>query len=273
MPRPIQRKPPQVDAAEVPGLSSLPLPGATGGTQENSPSRAPSSKDKETSRAPVSGARSPASSVNSSAGYSPASSSVLLTLTRVVGEIGEDANKQVITSREVQINDVIEQAAFGRLPGMASIRVLRGNEKGFPGDVDRVLREWVVYLEAREFESGEVAKSELQRSIRLVMDSVAGQEAWTKLEVSPQEVAETLERKIVAKRFLRLKTDSAQVPITDEEALAYYKKNRLKFGNLPFASFRENIKTFLSKQQMDRRLQDWIQVLERKYKVRNFIAG
>jgi hypothetical protein len=187
----------------------------------------------------------------------------------VVGEVGE----QIITSREVQINDIVEQAVFGRMPGRTEIRVLHGNEKGFPNDVQNVLREWLVYLEARSFDSAEVSKADLLKAGKTVQENTAGLVVWQSLEASNLEISEILERKLVSKRFLRLKTDSAQVPISDAEALAYYKKNRLKFGNLPFASFRENIKTFLIKQQMDRRLQDWIEVLERKYKVRNFIAG
>ncbi len=251
VPKPIQPKPPVVEAAEIPGLPPTRTPTEPPAPTEGGDSRAP--------------AQAPAEAPRPSAAVAPGAA----TVTRVVGEVGE----QIITSREVQINDIVEQAAFGRLPGMTAIRVLKGSEKTFPNEVGNVLREWVVYLEARAFESGEVPKIELQQSIRAVQDGVAALAAWSRLEPSSQEVAEILERKIVAKRFLRLKSDSAQVPITDAEALAYYKKNRLKFGNLPFTSFRENIKAFLIKQQMDRRLQDWLEVLERKYKVRNFIAG
>ncbi|MCM2281888.1 MAG: hypothetical protein NDI61_08585 [Bdellovibrionaceae bacterium] len=256
VPRPIQPQPPAVEPAEMPGL-----PGVKGtGTGSGAGVAGPDS------------GRGPASSVpaaESRPAAAPSAVPVAVTVTRVVGEVAE----QIITSREVQLNDVIEQAAFGRLPGMTSIRVLKSTEKTFPGDVDAVLREWAIYLEARSFETGEVGRAELQKSLRAVQEAVSGVEVWSQLEPSSQEIMDILERKIIAKRFLRLKTDSAQVPITDAEALAYYKKNRLKFGNLPFTSFRENIKTFLIKQQMDRRLQDWSQVLERKYKVRNFIAG
>lgn len=251
VPRPIQPKPPTVESPEIPGLPTTPQ----------------TSSAAEAGRAPAS-APAPKVPPQESSRPQPTPAS-LLTVTRVVGEGGD----QIITSREVQMNDVIEQAAFGRLPGVTSIRVLKGNEKSFPNDVGNVLREWIIYLEASAFESSQVPKVELDRAISAVNEGVARLAAWSQLEPSAQEVADILERKIVAKRFLRLKSDSAQVPITDAEALAYYKKNRLKFGNLPFVTFRENIKTFLIKQQMDRRLQDWLEVLERKYKVRNFIAG
>ncbi len=192
-----------------------------------------------------------------------------LTITRVVGEAAEN----IITSREVQINDMLEQAAFGRLPGQTQIRALRGSEKNFPIEVQTVLREWVIYIEAKSFDSSDVSQADLARTLKTAQENLSSIPAWKSLDATSAEISEILERKLAAKKFLRLKTDSAQVPITDNEALAYYKKNRLKFGELPFSSFRENIKTFLIKQQMDRRLAEWLEVLERKYKVRNFIAG
>lgn len=198
-------------------------------------------------------------------------------LTRVVGEIERPMERSIertiVTSREVQINDAIEQAVYGRPLGQTQIRVLQGTEKSFAKDVQTVLREWVIYLEAKSFESGDVSHADLQKALRAVQDNVSHLPAWQGLEPSTAEVNDILERKLISKKFLRLKTDSAQVPISDAEAMAYFKKNRLRFGNMPFTSFRENIKTFLIKQQMDRRLHEWLDVLERKYKVRNFIAG
>ena len=193
----------------------------------------------------------------------------MVAITRVVGEVGE----HIMTSREVQMADVVEQAAFGRLPGQTSIRFLTGSEKSFSADVATALREWAIFLEAKSFGSGQVSRTELSKVIREVHEVTAAHPAWQALEPSADEIAEIVERKLVAKKFLRLKMESARLPITDAEAQAYFKKNRLKFGNLPFASFRENIKTFLIKQQTDRRLEEWLDVLERRYKVRNFIAG
>ncbi|MNY60610.1 hypothetical protein D3C86_1971860 [compost metagenome] len=59
--------------------------------------------------------------------------------------------------------------------------------------------------------------------------------------------------------------------ITDQEAQAYYDKNRIKFGSMPFSNFKENIKTFLAQQQLEERLRSWFEVIKRKYKVRNLL--
>jgi len=206
------------------------------------------------------------------AASTPAANSIGRSITRVVGEVGESSTL-FITSREVRINDVIEQAVFGRLPGMTEVRVLRGTEKNFAKHVQEVLREWVIFLEARAFDSTVVSDEEMSKSLNALNASVGKLPEWRALEPTPSEVSEILKRKLIAKRFLSLKSESAYVPISESEAMAYFQKNRLKFGNLPFSSFRDNIKSFLSKQQMDRRLEDWIEVLEKKHRVRNFIAG
>ncbi|NJL24445.1 MAG: hypothetical protein HC902_04280 [Calothrix sp. SM1_5_4] len=56
------------------------------------------------------------------------------------------------------------------------------------------------------------------------------------------------------------------------EAQKYFDENRLKFGNLPFEKLKENIKAYLSKNHVDRRLKDWFDVLLSKYQVKNLIA-
>ncbi|MES2854262.1 MAG: hypothetical protein V4692_00285 [Bdellovibrionota bacterium] len=97
--------------------------------------------------------------------------------------------------------------------------------------------------------------------------------AWQKLEVSSEELRSMISRKLMASSFSRLKTDPQLSPISDDEALSYYRKNRLRFGSLPFSSFKENIKSFLIKTQTEKRMNEWHEVLRRKFKVRNFISG
>ena len=190
-------------------------------------------------------------------------------VTKAVGEAGA----QIVTSREVRINDMIEQALYTKDPGQKGIQPLTGSESTFQGEVATVLMEWAVYLEAKSFSSKTIPENELEKAIKTVRSATQAVPAWHDLDPSHAEVREIVERKLTAKNFMHLKTESSLVPITDSEALNYFQKNRLKFGNLPFSAFRENIKSFLIKQQTDRRLKDWVDVLNRKYKVRNFIAG
>ena len=92
------------------------------------------------------------------------------------------------------------------------------------------------------------------------------------MKVTGVELRAQIKRKLQAKKFINFKADSSVVPVTDEEAERYFKENRSKFGAMPFENFKENIKTFLARQQVDRRLRDWFEVLRNKYKVRNLAS-
>ena len=51
------------------------------------------------------------------------------------------------------------------------------------------------------------------------------------------------------------------VTVTDAEAQQYFEDNRLKFGDLPGENFKENIKVFLTREQVNQRLGAWFEVL------------
>lgn len=203
----------------------------------------------------------------------PVSSSVI-SITKVVGEVGD----QFITSREVKMNAAIEQVLLppaAKPPGSPddASKILTGTERSFPGEVSRVLDEWAVYFEAKSLGSTSVSKSEISRISGLVQTRFSTEPAWKDLDVGAEELKVIVERKIAASEFQKLKSDPALSPVSEDEALAYYKKNRLRFGSLPFSSFSENIKAYLVKTQVERRLAEWHEVLRRKYKTRNFISG
>lgn len=201
--------------------------------------------------------------------YARAEKGPVTLISRAVGEVGE----HVVTSREVRINDAIEQAITRKPPVPEGFRVLDGKEKSFPGEVGKVLDEWVVYLEANSLATQPAVRSDLAATIKAIQEFWAGKRAWQELEVSNEELKEFVDRKLFAKDFEKLKSDPQLAPVTDEDALSYYRKNRLRFGSLPFSSFKDNIKSFLVKQQTERRIAEWREVLRKKYKVRNFIAG
>ena len=195
--------------------------------------------------------------------------STTMLITRAVGEVGE----QVITSREVRLNDAVEQA-LNKKPAMPEgYRILSGSEKSFPAEVGKVLDEWIVYLEAKSLSTAPLARGDIGATAKTVTEFWASKPGWVQLEVSQDELRTMVERKMIAREFERLKSDPQLAPVSDDDALAYYRKNRLKFGNLPFSSLKDNIKTFLVKQQTERRLAEWRELLRRKYKTRNLIAG
>lgn len=193
-------------------------------------------------------------------------------INRVVTKVVGEAKDHFITSREVQINEAVENvlAAKGE---SKSLQIAEIGHENFPSKVQDVLTEWIVFFEAQSFSADSVSKSAVEDAAQKVEKATAGSTGWRRLEVSKSELDEVLKRKLSAKSFIRLKTESSLMPVTDSEAQAYFKKNRLKFGNLPFSSFKDSIKAHLRQQQMDRRMKDWLEILHKKYKVRNFVAG
>lgn len=133
--------------------------------------------------------------------------------------------------------------------------------------------EWAIAIDAKTFSENAQVKTEIPKWSQKVQEAWSARPEWKRLAPSQEEVRAILERKLIAREVIKLKTDSSLVPVTDNEAEDYFKKNRLKFGTMPFAAFRENIKSYLVKTQTERRLKDWVETLSRKYKFRNYLAG
>ncbi len=152
------------------------------------------------------------------------------------------------------------------------LKLIQLQDNDFAIHTSEVLLEWVIYKEASSFET-DLNSGDIQKEMKYVQEKVKGLASWQSLSVLPEEQRQFLERKILVKKFMRLKSDSSKIPVSDAEAEVYFKKNRNKFGSLPFESFRENIRVFLQNSQTEQRLKNWYEVLNRKYKVRNFIAG
>lgn len=193
-----------------------------------------------------------------------------LSITKVVGEVGE----QFVTSREVRINSAVEQSLREKpLTTDQGYLIPNPQDRAFSGETARVLDEWAIFFEAKSLGSVTVSKSEVSRVLAAVQERWGTKADWLALEPGADELRFLVERKLAADEFQKLKSDPALSPISDEEALSYYKKNRMRFGTLPFSTFKDNIKQFLVKAQIDRRLSEWHDVLRRKYKTRNFISG
>lgn len=189
-------------------------------------------------------------------------------VTQTVGQVAE----HVVTSREVQIFMVIENILFPPTTSLKGLYEVRPEQKEFRSAVTSVLLETVVALEAENFNVATIPDEELAAALAKIEKAVSGRVYWTELEVSQAEIRKFTLRKLTAKSFLKFKTNSMTSIITDQEAQLYYDKNRVKFGSLPFASFKDNIKTFLAQQQLEERIRAWFEVIKHKYKVRNFVA-
>lgn len=190
-------------------------------------------------------------------------------VTETVGQVSD----YVVTSREVQISMVIENILYPpKIPLKGLFEVRPGREE-FRNAVTSVLLEVVVSLEAENFNVANISDEDVKVALLKIEKAVEGRSYWDDLDVSGVELKKFTQRKLVAKSFLKFKTTSMSGIITDQEAQAYFDKNRVKFGATPFESFKNNIKAFLAQQQLEERLRAWFEVIKRKYKVRNFISG
>jgi hypothetical protein len=178
---------------------------------------------------------------------------------------------QVITSREVQIQNLLEVALNEKNPG-GKIKLMAIDSKAFAKSVQDTLLESVVALEAQNFNVVQISSEDVALAEKKALKVLKSSGAWKELQVSPKELNAGVRRKLQAKRFVQFRAQSSVLPVTDMEAEKYFNENRLKFGNLPFANFKENIKSYLSRNQVDRRLKDWYEVLLSKYQVKNLIA-
>jgi hypothetical protein len=192
-------------------------------------------------------------------------------VSRAVGQVGS----QVLTSREVQISYALEQALMqkGSLKNFdRKSWLINVGDDYFKSHLNQMMIEHLVRLEAEAFSVAQVSVDEIHRETEQALLRLESWSEWKKWEVSELEVEQILSRRRMAKQFLKFKTESSGVVITDEEAKNYFDKNKVKFGSAKFAQFKDTIKEVLAQKQLEEKLKDWFEVLKRKYRVR-FLGG
>jgi len=187
-----------------------------------------------------------------------------------VGRVGD----RVITSREVQISAVLDRILFPtkEAKSLGGLYEVRLGQAAMMNEVTALLLEVVVDREAESFSVAKISDDQVREAQRKVEKVVESKAYWQSLEVGATELKRFVVQKLTAKAFIQFKTNSMAGIISDAEALAYYEKNRLRFGDVPFSSFKDNIKTFLAQQQLEERTRAWFEIIKRKYKVRNILA-
>ena len=71
--------------------------------------------------------------------------------------------------------------------------------------------------------------------------------------------------------FIKSKSNSFVSLLSDQDLKTYFEKNRLKFGSVSFEQVKDSIRNFMNSQEKEERLKTWIDVLKKKYKVRNYL--
>lgn len=189
------------------------------------------------------------------------------TLSMTVGRVDD----HILTSREVNMDAVLEKLLYqGVKP--ESIRLDPVDSKPFFAQVNDAILERSLAVEAKNFDVVHINEKELHDLEAKFTKMIASIPSWKNMEPATSEWKAILERKLKAKMFIKFRKDSSELPVTDAEAKRYYEENHLKFGALPFENFKDNIKSFLARSQVDRRLKDWYEVIKSKHNAKNFLA-
>lgn len=185
---------------------------------------------------------------------------------RTIGQVGES----VFTSREAALSGVIDRVMTNEKdPGGPTAADSQAGKR----EQSQLLLEEAVSREAASFAVAAPTQEEIAELVQKTEKHIAGRADWKKLGFGAKEIHAMVERKLGAKNLIRIRSESMKGSISDSEAQTYFEKNRVKFGSLPFASFKDNIKKFLAQQQLEDRLRSWFEILRRKYNVREDQGG
>jgi hypothetical protein len=200
-------------------------------------------------------------------------------VTASVGVVG----KEVVTSREVKISSLLEQVFEGiekqrsvqkqgaekkqKKTSIALVAPSQGSDF-FRKALNKIMVETVVLKEAEALALSEVSADEVESLIGKAMPLLADNSVWLSQQVTDSELRLHVQRKLRTQSFLKFKTQNSGVQISDGEAEKYFDKNRVKFGGLPFSQFKDQIKKVMAEEVVQTQLEDWFELLRRKYRVR-----
>lgn len=196
----------------------------------------------------------------------------------IVSETLAQVGAKVITTRDMQISSVLDHWFLTSAGGAeaASKKIdkkdwwidSKNRSEKFKNQLSILIIENLVILEADNFSVAKTTPAEITKYLNQISADLSDWTEWRNLELSPTELDTAIASYVRAKEFLKYKTDSMGFQISDAEAKEYYDKNRLKFNNLPFENFKESIREFLARKDVETRLKEWLEVLKKKYRVK-----
>jgi hypothetical protein len=74
-------------------------------------------------------------------------------------------------------------------------------------------------------------------------------------------------------RFLQKKVETFTPIITDTEVKRYFDQSQTRFGSDALESQKENIRTVLQRQRIEKSFEEWIRFLKEKYGAVNYLGG
>ena len=188
---------------------------------------------------------------------------------KIVGSI-ED---RVLSNRDVEASSIVDRLLFNE----GSYSPLKYGSEEFVGALNRLLIEWMVKDEADTFGVAKVTDAEIEETYLSIKSKLKNhpliKNRWNELSIGDSQLKEMISRKLRANRFIKYKSNSSYVQVTDDEARDYFSKNSLKFGTIDFEGFKDNIKKYLGRRNAEDRLRDWLEILKKKHKVKNLVSG
>jgi hypothetical protein len=196
---------------------------------------------------------------------------VLAAATKILSVTVAQVAEQVITSREVMISAALDQGQLlkSQTPSKVKLEPLpQLGSDAFANQLSMLVLEHLVILEADSFSIAQISQEEVTHEAQALTELFKDWSEWKKLEVTANELEAQVSRSMRAKNFLRYKTESMGLHISEQETRDYYQKNRVKFGNLPFEKMKDSIREYLSQRNIETKMKDWVQILKKKYRVR-----
>ncbi len=107
----------------------------------------------------------------------------------------------VFTSRQVFLSAVVVKAARAqKLDDVQSLKI--GN-----GEVATLLLDEALAREARSFGLAQVEKAEVEKVVQVCTKALVSKDVQKKFEFTPQEMSETVERRLVAMKMIDLRSE------------------------------------------------------------------
>jgi hypothetical protein len=185
---------------------------------------------------------------------------------KISSEVVAKVGKDIVTSRKVLADTILENN-WVKTNGQKSLSI---QSEEFNNELNRFLMEKVVYLESKSFSLINVTDSEIdkaKRDVLLKIKKSSSATAWNELGVTAEEVTDLVKQKVYSQKFIDFKSKASYVPVTEAEAFNYYQNNKSKYEGKEYKNIKENIKKSLAKLQAEQRLQDWYDILKKKYDV------
>lgn len=165
----------------------------------------------------------------------------------------------VVTSREVQMQYLLDKTLKGES--------LVYHDKD---PVEQLIREWLLYFEAKNFYASAYSGRKSDLFYNKANSRLRKIKEWGKLGVTSSELKSMVGRKLEARRLFLFKKEASILPVSDSEIEAEYKQNRIRYGTLSFDQVKEKIKKRKTEENLKQRLENWFEVLEKKYRVQRF---